>query len=377
MEIRREIDGREVTIALTEAELLAAYQEKKRELDYLQVKERLLDFEELGHILELCGYSNYYLQQFSYEQLEKAENVITGDEELLLSIFNRMWELEEENPYRDAMDQACEEVLKDWGENHPEFLKQFESIEQKAYEKYKKAWLEERNYSEEFLAEIQKDYEEIYKEFGFPSCFEEYIDEHGYKGECYVCFAEFLDCEYQDAECMKGLLDEAEFVEYQKDFGMNQGSKEKFEIYTESKTFDDEKEINECIEKINKGKAWTYDALAAYFTLDDNERKIVAELQVPSAEGIQLGLKEIELVVYEYKGESEDFSNYTTDIELKRKNFNGDWDTVCLQLKEFAHEVSISLQQEDARISLDGKLKEAGKRVEKQNTPLKGNRRER
>jgi len=41
---------------------------------------------------------------------------------------------------------------------------------------------------------------------------EDYDDEHGFNGESWVCFEEFLDSEFQDEECMRYLLDDKDFI---------------------------------------------------------------------------------------------------------------------------------------------------------------------
>lgn len=63
----------------------------------------------------------------------------------------------------------------------------------------------------------KKEYQEYKEEFGKIS-FEEYINNCGFPGgERYVCFPEFLDCEYQDPEYMASILTEKEYLDYAKE----------------------------------------------------------------------------------------------------------------------------------------------------------------
>lgn len=45
---------------------------------------------------------------------------------------------------------------------------------------------------------------------------EEYFEEQGFNGECFVCENEFYDCEYQDEDYMKYLLPTDMFEQYNK-----------------------------------------------------------------------------------------------------------------------------------------------------------------
>lgn len=113
---------------------------------------------------------------------------------------------------------ACVEGLKSFGKEHSDFLKAYETIEVTAYKKYKEYWLKERPYSKEFMNQIVSEYLEECKERDDENySFEEYIDEHGYHGECYVCFEEFLMYEYQDDDFMKELLTPEEFLTSRKE----------------------------------------------------------------------------------------------------------------------------------------------------------------
>ena len=216
MEIKREVFGQEISIKLTDSEIVEAYREYKKELAYEEVYDVLSNWD-LGEVLKSC---NFPYPGFTYildEKIKAAENMILENKKLLLAISENLIEPVDTPARWHEIEEDAEKILSKWGEEHPDFLKQFEDIRAVAYEKYKAAWTKERNYSEEFLAEIRKEFKEEVKEFGSPSCFEEYIDEYGYHGELYVCFEEFLDAEYLDAEYMKELLSEAEYAEYRND----------------------------------------------------------------------------------------------------------------------------------------------------------------
>lgn len=49
-----------------------------------------------------------------------------------------------------------------------------------------------------------------------PILYSEWMDEFGYDGECYVCFGEFLDCEYQDESYIESLLNNDTLYQFYK-----------------------------------------------------------------------------------------------------------------------------------------------------------------
>ncbi len=65
----------------------------------------------------------------------------------------------------------------------------YEKLLQTAYSKYKKEWCDERGY-----------------------LLSEYDPETGFNGECFVCLAEFEDCEFQDESYMENLLTYEQFI---------------------------------------------------------------------------------------------------------------------------------------------------------------------
>ncbi len=105
-------------------------------------------------------------------------------------------------------------AIKDYEEHVILSLEQDASIEIIAYQKYKKDWLQQRNYKEDIFDEIKTGYEQECKEHGKTQSFEQYFEEYGIYGEIYCCFDEFLDNEYQDEEYMKDLLTATEYEEY-------------------------------------------------------------------------------------------------------------------------------------------------------------------
>lgn len=105
-------------------------------------------------------------------------------------------------------------AIKDYEEHVILSLEQEDNIEIIAYQKYKKDWLQQRNYKEDIFDEIKTGYELECKEHGKTQSFEQYFEEYGIYGEIYCCFDEFLDNEYQDEEYMKELLTAAEYEKY-------------------------------------------------------------------------------------------------------------------------------------------------------------------
>ena len=65
-------------------------------------------------------------------------------------------------------------------------------LQKRAYEKYKMYWLEQQR-------------EEGYDISNFN-------EEEGFCSECYVCFEEFSDSEFKDADCMETLLNDEDYI---------------------------------------------------------------------------------------------------------------------------------------------------------------------
>lgn len=89
-------------------------------------------------------------------------------------------------------------------------------IKEIAYEMYKIDWMR-RIFADRQL-NAYKNYFELADEiFDHSYTFEDYLEEYGYDGELYVCFDEFLECEYQDSEYMKWLLSPFMYEEWLND----------------------------------------------------------------------------------------------------------------------------------------------------------------
>ena len=93
-------------------------------------------------------------------------------------------------------------------------------IAELCYELYKKDWLD-NNVTPDIISDSIKDY---YKgrscgDIDADMTYADYIFENGYgNGTIYVCFDEFVMCEYQDEEYMKSLLGDTDLInEYEKD----------------------------------------------------------------------------------------------------------------------------------------------------------------
>lgn len=98
-------------------------------------------------------------------------------------------------------------------------------IAQIAYKKYQLDWMRRNNCSLEELInhldsiwneELSYDEEKIYG-LSPKDAFAVFEDDYGFNGSLYVCFDEFINAEYTDAEYMETLLSDEEFELYQED----------------------------------------------------------------------------------------------------------------------------------------------------------------
>lgn len=217
MKIKRTICGEELVITLTKKELNEAYQEQKRIFDINEVRETLEEWD-LGDILRHCHFpypSYHYLQK---EKIKEAEEKLLENEDLMLDIYERFGEYQAEGggEYGQDMDDACKEILKQFGEEYPDFLKAYETIDVIAYKKYQEDWIKRQNFSKEFIEEIQQEYLK-HKAKHYPNnsyTFHKYLDDYGFHYNCYVCINEFRKTEYLDAVYMNSLLSAEEYQEY-------------------------------------------------------------------------------------------------------------------------------------------------------------------
>ena len=94
------------------------------------------------------------------------------------------------------------------------------------YSLYQLDWKKRHNITPEVEEKAIKSYLEEYEPKDFTNAeppaqtFQEYLDEVGYDGEYFVCFEEFLECEYQDHDYIMELLsgmDIKHVIEYEKD----------------------------------------------------------------------------------------------------------------------------------------------------------------
>ena len=217
MKIKRTINAGELVITLTSQELNEAYQEQKRILDINEVRDVLKGFT-TGDILRYCHFrypSYHYLRD---ERIEDAEEDLLKNEDLMLDIYERFGNTKRKavvNMDKD-MDDACKEILKQFGEEYPDFLKAYEIIDVIAYRKYQEDWIKCQNFSKEFIEEIQQEYLE-HKAKHYPNnsyTFHKYLDDYGFHYNCYVCINEFRKTEYLDAVYMNSLLSAEEYLEY-------------------------------------------------------------------------------------------------------------------------------------------------------------------
>lgn len=220
MKITRTICGEELVITLSNKELNEAYREQKRIFDVNEVREVLREWE-IGDILRYCHFpypSYHYLRD---ERIEEAEEDLLENEVLMLDIYERFGEYQAEGggEYRQDMDNAYMDILKQFGKEHPEFLKAYETIDVIAYRRYQEDWVKRQNFSKEFMVKIQKEYMECKREYyqNDTYTFQEYLDDNGFQGSCYVCIDEFRGAEYLDAVYMNDLLSAEEYQTYLED----------------------------------------------------------------------------------------------------------------------------------------------------------------
>ncbi len=108
-----------------------------------------------------------------------------------------------------------------------------EELKRGLYETYKQEWCDE-NVTPEMTEEAKKEYEDEKAECGEDfeySSFEEYIEDVGYGGSLYVCYEEFLNCEYQDTDWLTGHLtteDAMKLAEIDEDFPLGENEVENY-----------------------------------------------------------------------------------------------------------------------------------------------------
>lgn len=97
------------------------------------------------------------------------------------------------------------------------------TIQEIAYAKYQLDWMSQHGFSLQDLMQELHEYQytdpENFDMISEPvdEIFAGWEDETGFSGELWVCFNEFLDAEYQDAEYMKYLLSDSEYAKYLED----------------------------------------------------------------------------------------------------------------------------------------------------------------
>jgi len=98
------------------------------------------------------------------------------------------------------------------------------NISQYAYELYKIDWEQSHNISGKRKLEAYREYTQLcleeeadpltmqYSSLSY-STFEDFLEEHGYHGELYVCYDEFLNAEYLDDGYMEYLLQDSNLID--------------------------------------------------------------------------------------------------------------------------------------------------------------------
>ena len=93
-----------------------------------------------------------------------------------------------------------------------------ENLKELAYELYKMHWTREHISKERQLAEYRSYYLTKLEDYDDNYTLEDYLFDNGYNGELYVCFDEFIDAEYEDADYMSYLLGNSVFWKAYKEY---------------------------------------------------------------------------------------------------------------------------------------------------------------
>ena len=232
MEIKREVNGKEIVVTLTDKELNEAYQEQKRIWDINEVRDVLQEWD-IGDILICCQFpypSYHYLRE---DKIEEAEQKIVEQEDLMLDIHDKFEDYMAENGCDYSIDMydacgkilkqfgkdmydACGKILKQFGKEHPDFLKMYETIDVIAYKRYQRDWIKSQKFPHTFMSEIQKEYLEHKAKYfpNSPYTFHQYLDNCGFYGISYASIDEFRNTEYHDTVYMNRLLTEEEYSQY-------------------------------------------------------------------------------------------------------------------------------------------------------------------
>lgn len=95
-------------------------------------------------------------------------------------------------------------------------------IKKIAYEKYKLNWLLGHGYTlTDLMRELDVIKEEEEDNDSIGLLFDFWEDNRGFGSEIWVCYQEFIDTEYMEADYMKQILTRSEYQKYQEDLNMN------------------------------------------------------------------------------------------------------------------------------------------------------------
>lgn len=96
-----------------------------------------------------------------------------------------------------------------------------EDLRKKFYQMYQLDWLIQHGHSlEELIDEINQWREDAIKsgdaqpDVSIKTVFENWLEESAFGGECFACFEEFLESEYEDIDYMFYLLSDKDFERY-------------------------------------------------------------------------------------------------------------------------------------------------------------------
>lgn len=102
-------------------------------------------------------------------------------------------------------------------------------IQKLCYDLYKVYWKRSHGITAEIEMDTIKDYYEGLVDDEESYTYDDYLEEFGYNGEVYVCFAEFMDAEYLDKEFICTLLDNNHLIAMYLDDIQEEGDEDEVE----------------------------------------------------------------------------------------------------------------------------------------------------
>lgn len=124
MEIKRVVDGKEMTFPLSEKELTQAYKEKQFRLQCTEVRNYMKDYSD-GEIFDICDFGEEISEALSDKAVTRFEKAILRDNDLMAKIYKKFASLQNyaiSVAYNADMSEAMEFVLRKEGKKHLEAI---------------------------------------------------------------------------------------------------------------------------------------------------------------------------------------------------------------------------------------------------------------